>query len=761
MNTMISKHKVGAVCGALLLSFLPSARAQKLLLDFGPTTVAPTEATLSMGHFSGAVLGTELNWNQVVSADNSALVYADGTAATGVSVAVGRCPAGVTNAVDFTLKAISSSALGGSATWGIYTNTSPIKDGIFATGTSAIPTNAVGIRVDGLAAGTYTLYISGRNTSTGFTSPMRFFATNGASAGTFAFDPNTTPTVLEANSGTATGGTPSQADAVTSTFAYGDNCVHLVVTINSGEAIFLAATGVDASSGFRGFLNAVEIVSGASVLTNFPATIGRQPANVSVYEGATVSISNVKYGGVPPLRYQWYHNSAPINGATNAALTLSNVASLDAGNYSVAVANVIATNSSSNAVVTVVPLFDTEQMTNLWNLLPGSRFYLTTTDGGERGLAYNAKTTNLLVVTHLPTNNIVVLDPATGAEKYFMNVENVPATAAGLNMVGVGTDGMVYTCGATANAGSPSTPFNLIWWPDDGAGTPPGNFGFNGDPGAPDTGVGAVNLRWGDNFSVRGGGATTEILCGPGSGTNVCLFTTPDGMNFAPNIITVTSGVPSGFAQHGIAFGPGTNTFWAKTLNQALYLVQYDLTTKLGTVIFSATNVPPAAFRYISTDATQKWMAGVMRVASGLPENVRLYNISDFTNALVLTDQELYTTNVGNAFLNGAGAGSTAFGGNYLFALDMNNGIKAFLISTNMVSTLPAFSITSIVPATGPSVILTWPSVAGHTYQVQAKSALTNGAWSDVSAVLPGTGAPLFFTNAAGGSANFYRVKAQ
>lgn len=758
MTSEISKLISRGFCLAVCLCALTNAQAQRLLLDFGPTAVAPAEAALSMGHFAGAVPASETTWNQVVNADNSALVYSDGTAAAGVSLVVGRSLAGVSNAVDYTRKQISSSALGSAANWGIYTNTSPIKDGIFATGTAAVSTNVLGIRVDGLASGTYTLYISGRNTSTGITAPMRFFATNGASASTFAFDTSTTPSVVEANSGTNPGGSPNQADAITSTFAYGDNCAHLVVTLNPGDSLFLAAAGVAANE-YRGFLNAVEIVAGSPVLTNFPATIGRQPASVTGYEGANLSISNVRYGGVPPLTYQWYHNAAPITGATNATLTLPGVTTNDAGIYSVSVANLIATNSSSNAVITVVPLFDTAQMTNLWNLLPGSRFYITATDGGERGLAYNPVTTNLLVVTHVPTNNIVVLDPATGAEKYFMNIENVPATAAGINLIGAGSNGMVYTCGATPNAGSPSTPFNLIWWADDGASTPPGNFAFSGDPGAPDMGVGAVNLRWGDSFAVRGGGAAAELLCGPGSGTNVCLFTTADGMYFMPNIITITNAVPSGFAQHGIAFGPGTNTFWATTLNQALYLVQYDLSARVGGVIFSATNVPPATLRFISTDPGNKWLAGVMRVASGLPENVRLYDISDFTNALVLADQELYTTNVNTGFLNGAGSGTTAFGGNYLFALISNNGLKAFLINTNSV--LPPFSVTSIVPATGASVIISWPSVSGHTYQVETRSALAGASWTELGPVLPGTGAPLAITNDISGPANFYRVKGQ
>ena len=170
----------------LLLGFvLPTGKAQaaSLLLDFGPTTVSGTDVTLSMGHFAGAVPDTETSWNKIVNADaTSGLVYSDGSAATGVSVIVGRSDAGISDTVNYNNKNISSSALGGQEKNGIYTNTSPLKDGIFATGNSTVNTNALGIRVDGLAAGTYTLYISGRNTSTALTAGERFFASHGTSS---------------------------------------------------------------------------------------------------------------------------------------------------------------------------------------------------------------------------------------------------------------------------------------------------------------------------------------------------------------------------------------------------------------------------------------------------------------------------------------------------------------------------------------------------------------------------------------------------
>ncbi len=741
-----------------VLFLLGNVRAQTLLLDFGATTVLPEDAASSVGHFAGAVSPSDISWNKITADTASGLVFADGSPATGVSVELGRSGAGVNDTINFALNTFSSSALGGQLNMGIYVGSSPIKDGMFATGTSSVNTNAFGIRVSGLPAGTYTIYLAGRNTSTAVSAPQRFFGGAGVSATTFTFSTTTNPWVDQSNAGTPVGGgNPNTAHSLTSTFGYGNNCAHLEVTLAEGDSLYLAAIGIAANE-YRGFLNSVEIVPGAPVLNNFLGLIARQPVGgQTYYEGATISFTNVNYAGVPPLFYQWQLNGVDLAGETGPGLTLNNVTGAQSGDYSVIVSNLFGWNVSSNAAVSVVPLFNTAQMTNLWNLLPGERFYITTTDGGERGLAYNPVTSNLLVVTHVPTNNIVVLDPETGAERYFMNIENVPQTGAGINLIGVGTDGMIYTVGATPNAGSPSTPLNLIWWANDDVNTPPGGFAFNGDPGQPDLGVGAANLRWGDSFAVRGSGTTAQLLLGPGSGTNVCLFATGDGMNFTPNIITITNEVPSGFAQHGIAFGPGTNTFWATTLNQAFYLVEFDLTTGTGAVIFSATNVPPGSFRFISTDPENKWLAGVMRVASGLPENVRLYDIADFTNAIVLADQELYPVANNTAFLNGAGSGSTAFGGDFLFALNSNNGLMAFRINSGVA--LAPFSITS--SATTDSIILSWPSVTGHTYQVQAVGSLTSGGWTNAGVAIPGTGAALSYTNELIGPGTFFRVQAQ
>jgi len=334
---MITSNKIRRLAFVLCFSVsLTCAASTSLLLDFGPTNVLSADATLDMGHFSGAVPNTEITWNKVVNADVpiNTLTNSDGSAATGVAIVVGRSPVGVSNSVNYANKLITSSGLGAIKT-GIYTNTSPIKDGIFATGTAAVNTNVLGVRIDGLAAGTYTLYISGRNSNTGATAPEQFFATNGSSASSFTFS-SATPSTVEANSAANPPASPDVTKAITSTFAYADNCTLLVVTLNASDSIYLAATGTNGE--FRGFLNAVEIVPGLPVLTNFPTTVGSQPANATAYEGSTVAISG-SGAGIPPLYYQWYSNSVPIAAATNASLVLSNVTAAMSANYNFVVSN--------------------------------------------------------------------------------------------------------------------------------------------------------------------------------------------------------------------------------------------------------------------------------------------------------------------------------------------------------------------------------------------------------------------------------------
>ena len=113
------------------------------------------------------------------------------------------------------------------------------------------------------------------------------------------------------------------------------------------------------------------ITSAVATVTLVTApSITSQPAGESLKLGSNVTLQ-VTAAGTGPLAYQWRLNGAKlsngshVSGATNAALTLTNVTTNNAGNYVVVVTNAFASATSSVAsVIVVVPPSITTQPAN-------------------------------------------------------------------------------------------------------------------------------------------------------------------------------------------------------------------------------------------------------------------------------------------------------------------------------------------------------------------------------------------------------------
>ena len=111
----------------------------------------------------------------------------------------------------------------------------------------------------------------------------------------------------------------------------------------------------------------LSLYAAASHVSYFPAAIVSQPLPQTLYAGNNVARFTVVAAGSPTITYQWYKNSTPlvnglsptgstIAGATNAALTISNVFAGDAGNYYVQVSNLSGpVFSSTNALTITAP----------------------------------------------------------------------------------------------------------------------------------------------------------------------------------------------------------------------------------------------------------------------------------------------------------------------------------------------------------------------------------------------------------------------
>jgi alpha-tubulin suppressor-like RCC1 family protein len=102
------------------------------------------------------------------------------------------------------------------------------------------------------------------------------------------------------------------------------------------------------------------VSSNALLVILIPPAISQPPANVTVIVGANAAF-NAAVTGDPPLGYQWYFNGAPladgsrITGSGTTNLTISNVQTPDAGNYTLLVTNPVGSASAVATLIVRVP----------------------------------------------------------------------------------------------------------------------------------------------------------------------------------------------------------------------------------------------------------------------------------------------------------------------------------------------------------------------------------------------------------------------
>lgn len=228
----------------MALSLVPTAAsAAVLMLDFGPTVATGASLSNSPYHTVNSSF-TDTSWNTIGLANvSSGLVYSNGSAATGVTLTLGSSKG--STLLNFSQLPGSSSALGATINTGVFADTSVGKDGIFTSAPAG--NNLVGVKIGGLSAGQYEIYVVGLNTSNGpgYQSPSVFFAAATGNVGTF-----------ETN-----GLTPSASTLLASqvNWVEGDNYAKVTITLNAGQSLVLVADGTGSED--RGFLNAMQIVA--------------------------------------------------------------------------------------------------------------------------------------------------------------------------------------------------------------------------------------------------------------------------------------------------------------------------------------------------------------------------------------------------------------------------------------------------------------------------------------------------------------------
>jgi uncharacterized lipoprotein YddW (UPF0748 family) len=396
-----------------------------------------------------------------------------------------------------------------------------------------------------------------------------------------------------------------------------------------------------------------------------PPAIATQPQSQTVYVGASTAFA-VSASGPGTLNYQWRREGANMVTATASDFSFNNVATNQAGNYDVIVANAFGAVTSQVATLTVLVPPTNARLIPLWNLPPGSKAYLTSGSTMERGISYNPQNNHLILVGRSGSTQVYVLDSTNG------NLLHTLALGSGvisggtytLLMTGVADDGAVYI-GNLALADSPAS-FKLYRWANDNSNTVP-TLAFSGNPSSTDS------QRWGDTMDVRGSGTNTQVLIGSRAGTNVVIFTTSNGINFTPNVINV-SGVSGGAFGLGIAFGEG-NTFWGKANGSVpLRQIAFDFPTGSGSVL--RTHGSPGIPSSITAIGVSTLLNLIAGIALETPDHLKLYDLTTNNSTPILIETNSFPTD--NA--NDNGTGSVDFGGDRVFALDSNNGLIAMRV---------------------------------------------------------------------------------
>ena len=122
------------------------------------------------------------------------------------------------------------------------------------------------------------------------------------------------------------------------------------------------------------------------IVPSVPPGIVTPPASQTLAVGSNATFTVIA-SGTPPLNYQWQVNATNVPSATNATLTLTNLALAEAGTYTVTVTNTLgSTNASATLTVGYPPSLTTQPQG--MEVVQGSNAVFSVTAGGTGPFSY-------------------------------------------------------------------------------------------------------------------------------------------------------------------------------------------------------------------------------------------------------------------------------------------------------------------------------------------------------------------------------------
>lgn len=185
------------------------------------------------------------------------------------------------------------------------------------------------------------------------------------------------------------------------------------------------------------------------IITSSGPLITTQPSNVTVIQGGPASLTVTGTNG--PLAYQWFFNGTnSITGATNSALSFTNAQTNLNGNYSAVASSISGSVTSSNALLTVIPMIS--------NVSAAARLYSaiitwSTATNATGQVLYSTDSSyslSTLVNTNLTTQHSSLLAGLQSNATYNFEVVSSNGVYAGTNGGSFSTDAAIIMTSAQA-----------------------------------------------------------------------------------------------------------------------------------------------------------------------------------------------------------------------------------------------------------------------------------------------------------------------
>lgn len=613
-----------------------------------------------------------------------------------------------------------------------------------------------------------------------------------------------TPAIVSVTNGVASSGTRS-AMTLPPSFT------------GSGTAVirFYEYNGTGGTSGSRPKISIdnVAVTSTGNTVTP-PSISGIAPTTITTNAGSTVAFT-VTAGG-DALSYYWYKQAGSISnlisGATTATLTLSNVLTVNATNYSVVVSNSAAMATSSVVTLIVIdPAINTQPVAAQTKFVNSTASF-TVGAAGTPSLAYqwyegspNAGTplsnggrisganTNTLTITSLAytdtTNYFVVVangvgsvtssvsalivtninvvtkwdfngsfNTTTPAPSYGSGTASLVGSVTGASAGGSSNDTANALSEGLANNGWQTTTYptnnNIANNKTAGAGFNVSTIGYRNlkisyDSRNSNTGSKYMRLQYTTNGTDFTDYPAASVFSIPGSFESRLLDLT--GFPGVRNNANFGFRVVSEY-ENTANYGVGATNYVAASGNYGVSgTIRYDIVTVVAEVITNA-NTPPTVSGFANattTDTTPLNINFTVGDAETAAGSLTVSAVSE--NQSVIPDANLSFSGSGaNRTLTVTPvAGSTGYSPILVTVSDTDGDSATALF--NMTVTTSNVSVTPIplnIQLVGTNVVLSW---ADNSFSLQSSTSVMGPYTRILTATSP-------YTNEASGSANFFRL---